>query len=67
MGRGNSGGYAHRIRRVRADVYLIAWSFDVVPKGRRFRLVKRGSQETNRAGAECFAKKWDIKMPEDPI
>lgn len=62
-----SGGHStgHKIRRFGYDDYTIRWQVDYYCAG------NRGGAEagywscwTNRAGAERFAKKWGISMPD---
>lgn len=60
-----AGGKRHRIRKVREDEYALSWQYEVKYNGSRIlhhRLVER---DTDRKGAEKFAKKWGCPMPED--
>lgn len=60
----SSGGYGHRIKFERTDEYRITWFYDRYFSGSRLRHPTGRSRDTNRKGAERFAKKWNIKMPE---
>ncbi len=59
-----AGGYGHRIFRMGVDDYRIVWYYDV--KAGRLRSSRKTSRDTNRRGAERFAKKWGVTMPEEP-
>lgn len=59
-----AGGYGHRIVYVRPDEYVISWRYDT--KIGRIRFQRGQQRDTDRRGAERFAKKWGINMPEDP-
>lgn len=61
---GRSDSYNHRIKRERDDEYVISWMVDRYYKGSRLRHPLGRSRDTNRKGAERFAKKWGISMPE---
>lgn len=66
MSRHNSSiSHNHRIRREREDEYVISWVVDRYYQGSRLRHPQARSRDTNRKGAERFAKKWKLKMPED--
>jgi hypothetical protein len=60
---GNS--YGHRIVREREDEYVISWRYDAKLSGSRLRFVRHRSRDTNRKGAERFAKKWGVAMPKE--
>lgn len=65
MSRINSGGYAHRIAYLGHDCYQISWGYDLKFIGSRLRYPKRMVRDTDKAGAERFAKKWQLQMPEE--
>lgn len=56
----------HKIQRFGRDDFLISWTVDRYIAGSRLRWPTRYSRWTNRAGAERFAKKWDVTMPPEP-
>jgi hypothetical protein len=60
-----SGSYGHRIAKISNAEYLVSWSTDTKPSGCRYRMVKRSSRYTDKAGAERFCKRWKISMPEE--
>lgn len=61
--------YGHRIRRLtHPDDYRLSWVYDRrVPNGGRHLIWPTSrSRDTDRAGAERFAKKWGCPMPPEP-
>lgn len=67
----SSGSTGHSIRSMKgvspwydADDYEISWTVDYYYDGVRGRFPRRFRRDTNRAGAERFAKKWKLTMPE---
>lgn len=58
-----SGSYGHKIIYERPDEYVLVWTTD--SKVGRQRWPRKHVRDTNRKGAERFAKKWGIKMPEE--
>lgn len=56
-----AGGYGHQIHRLGENDYRISWTYDT--KSARLRWPRRVSRDTDRAGAERFAKRWGIVCP----
>ena len=56
----------HYILYLGGDDFRLSWQFDRYYPGRRLRWPTRGNRDTDRAGAERFAKKWGVKMPTGP-
>jgi hypothetical protein len=59
-----SGSYGHRIQRFGGDHYRLTWTVDRYYAGDRLRYPRRGTRDTDEAGAKRFAKRWGIDMPE---
>ena len=57
-----AGGYGHRIYRLGENDYRISWTYDT--KYARLRYPRRVSRDTDRKGAERFAKRWNVEMPQ---
>jgi len=57
----NSGGYDHHIRKIDRDFYEISWRYD--NSYGRIRYPRTMRRDTDRKGAERFAKKWGLKLP----
>lgn len=62
---GRTSSYGHRIKFERKDEYVISWTTDRYYSGSRLRHPLGHSRDTNRKGALRFAKKWNLKMPEE--
>ena len=56
----------YRIQRFGPDEFVISWAFDQCYRNSRQRFSNGSRRDTDRAGAERFAKKWGIQMPADP-
>jgi hypothetical protein len=54
------GGYGHNIAPM-PGFYRLSWKYDV--KHGRIRYPRIMSRDTDRAGAERFAKKWGLRVP----
>ena len=68
MGRYSPGySYQHRIQRLGRDDFRLSWLVDRYYSGSRLRFPTRTTRDTDRAGAERFAAKWDVAMPEEPL
>lgn len=65
MSRVRPGGSGHRIELV-GGIYRLRWYYEV-KTGRigRQRGHRRITRDTDRAGAERFAKKWGCAMPKE--
>jgi hypothetical protein len=65
VGRSAMSGYGHRIKyhSFMGGYYRLSWSFDTKVRGSRLRYPRTITRDTDREGAERFAKKWDIPMP----
>lgn len=61
MSRGPSGSSNHRIWKLHADEYRLSWT--VARKYGRLLYPRRYTKDTNLAGAQRFAKKWNLPMP----
>jgi len=58
-----SGSYGHKIVYERPDEYVLIWTTDSKYMGSRLRFSRGWRRDTNRRGAERFAKKWSVAMP----
>ena len=56
--------YGHRIQLDPWGGYTISWTVDRYYRDSRQRHPRRYRRETDRAGAERFAKRWNVLMPE---
>ncbi len=66
MSRYSGGSSTHHIQNLGKHWgYRISWTFDTHIQGSRLRWPRTLSRDTDRAGAERFAKKWGIEMPEE--
>lgn len=64
MGRfSSSGSYGHRISRIADGHYRLSWTVDRHYAGSRLRHPRTATRDTDTAGAERFAKRWDVVMP----
>lgn len=61
----SNGSTDHRIRTGLFGFYVISWTVDRYVQGSRLRWPTTYRRDTDRAGAERFAKKWDVPMPEN--
>lgn len=57
--------YGHRIRHIVDDCYRLSWSYDIKIKGSRLRWPRTVTRDTDKEGALRFAKKWDVRMPNE--
>lgn len=57
-------GYAHRIRHLGGGVFELAWTWDKKYRTSRLRFPTTIRRVTEREGAERFAKKWGVPLPE---
>lgn len=64
MALNNSRGYGHHIQRIGADHFRLSWCSDYKCGGSRIRHTRTITRDTDTKGAERFAKKWDVRMPE---
>jgi hypothetical protein len=63
----SSGSYGHTIKATsHRDEFVIAWTVDRYYAGSRLRHPDRKQRDTDRKGAEKFAKKWGVPMPAEP-
>jgi len=64
MGRfSKSTSYGHRIRIICGDIYRLSWTVDRYYSGSRLRHPRISERDTDKAGADRFAKKWNINIP----
>jgi hypothetical protein len=57
-------GYSHRIHYIGFDHYRLSWSYDHYYRDSNLRHPRRVRRDTDLKGAERFAKKWDLTVPE---
>ena len=55
--------YGHAIRRIGPGHYRLSWTHDRKVAGSRLRFQATIRRDTDRAGAERFAKKWGVTLP----
>ena len=66
MGRYSANpSYGHRITRLCSDCYRLSWACDRYYSGSRLRHPTGTTRDTDRAGAERFAKRWKVPMPKE--
>ena len=58
------GGYGHHIQWLGPDHYRLSWSWDAYYASSRLRHPRKMTRDTDRAGADRFAKKHGIKVPD---
>jgi hypothetical protein len=65
---GGGGAYGHAIVLMSAahGEYRLYWTVDRYYPDSRLRFPRQCVRDTNRKGAEKFAKRWGCKMPEEP-
>ena len=63
MGRRSSKSYGHYITRIGVDDFSLYWTCDRYVKGSRLRFPTTTRRAADTAGAERFAKKWNVKIP----
>lgn len=61
-----SGSYSHQIHRLGAMDFRVSWVVDRHYPDSRLRWPRRSSRDTDRKGAERFAKRWGVTMPAGP-
>lgn len=52
--------YGHRIQHLGHGDYRLSWTVDRYYDGVRGRFPRRGTRDTDEAGAKRFAKRWRI-------
>lgn len=62
----SAGSYGHRIANLGQGDYRLFWKVDHYYSGTRGRFPRVRSRDTNLKGAQRFAKKWNVKIPEYP-
>ncbi len=67
MAPARSGGTRHRISKLGFDDYELSWQHEIKYGGSRILHHRTMRRETNRKGAEKFAKKWGCPMPSEPV
>ena len=63
MSRFQSGSYGHKIHRIGRDQFRLHWTVDHYYASSRLRHPRVASRDTDKDGAERFAKRWKISMP----
>lgn len=61
-----SGSYGHAIVMVEADCYRLSWTVDRYYPDSRLRHPRRATRHADLAGAQRFAKRWGLTVPETP-
>lgn len=61
-----AGGKRHRISYHGGGIYVLSWSYEHKYSGSRILHHRNVTRDTDRKGAERFAKKWGCAMPEVP-
>lgn len=56
-----AGGKRHHIRRVFDDCYVLSWQYEHKYSGSRILYHRTIYRDTDRKGAERFAKKWGLR------
>lgn len=59
----NRRSYGHRIRQFEADHFRLFWTVDFHYPDSRLRHPRGFSRDTDKAGADRFARKWGVFMP----
>jgi len=59
----SSGSYGHRVSKVGPDHYRLQWTVDRYYAGSRLRHPRVDWRDTDKAGAERFAKRWGVEVP----
>lgn len=63
---GRRTSYGHRVQRIERDHFRLSWVCDYKVAGSRLRFPRTTTRDTDRAGAERFARRWKIAMPAEP-
>ena len=68
MSRHNPSSRGHHVKFVPdwGVYYFLSWTFDHYYPGSRLRYPSIRTRQTDRKGAERFAKKWKIEIENDP-
>lgn len=61
-----SGSKGHYIRRYGPDDFRLCWSVDRYYRDSRLRHPTACHRDTDRKGAERFARRWGCGMPPEP-
>lgn len=57
--------YGHSIKRIGNDHYRLSWTIDRKAAGSRLRFPTTTTRDTDSVGALRFAKKWELRVPEE--
>lgn len=57
------GSYGHKVQPLGFGSYRLWWMVDRYVTGSRLRFPTSYGRDTDRAGAERFARKWGCKVP----
>jgi hypothetical protein len=60
----SASSYAHAIRKIGDRHYRLSWTVDRHYANSRLRHPRDFTRDTDRIGAERFAKRWKIAMPQ---
>lgn len=63
----SSGSYGHKIQNLGHGDYRLFWMVDRYYTGTRGRFPRRCQRDTDLKGAQRFAKRWKVKIPETPL
>lgn len=59
----SAGSYGHTITHVAPDHYRLHWTVDRYYSDSRLRHPRSASRDTDKAGANWFARRWGVTMP----
>lgn len=60
-----AGSYGHRLRYLGDGCWRMSWKVDT--KHGRIRYPRVATRDTDRKGAERFARRWGLDMPEPGV
>ena len=58
--------YGFHVRRIAPDHYRLSWTVDHKYPSSRLRFPRAHSRDTDRPGAERFARKHELRLDADP-
>lgn len=64
---GRKQSYGHSVRYICPDVYRMRWTLDLYRADSMLRYPTGYTRDTDRAGAERFAKRWGVEIKGEPI
>ena len=60
----SAGSYGHRIAKIGPDHYRLQWTVDRYYASSRLRHPSVSWRDTDLKGANRFAKRWDVAVPD---